>query len=133
MTKDSKLQKIIISYVLPIFLCLAGIMFAPVADHYIKSYLNKDKRTLSKQIKANAKSTVVDSSQLNQFRFVTATKLNVRQEASRKSEILGYLRFGNPVYIKEKQKNWALVTWRDTEKGTQLTGWVFTRYLEKFQ
>lgn len=40
--------------------------------------------------------------------------------------------FGKAVKLVKKDKDFALVLWTDKESGVEIQGWVFARYLAKF-
>jgi len=104
----------------------------PIVDHNVKLYLNSDKRTLAKELRANVNSAIDNKEVLLSLRYVSVDVLNVRASASIKSEAIGYLHFSSTVLIIEKRKNWTLIEWHNPETGAQITGWVFSRYLAKF-
>lgn len=70
---------------------------------------------------------------LREFRFVTAPNLNVRDEATTKSRVVGLLHAGDVVRIVAWGRSWSLVEYRDHMTGDMYTGWVFSRYLERFK
>lgn len=85
-----------------------------------------------KSIKEVARTTVDSQALLTEYRIVTAKALSLRQNPKTRSPELGHLGFGKVVKLVKKDKDFALVLWRDTESGTEIQGWVFARYLEKF-
>ena len=42
------------------------------------------------------------------------------------------LSFGKAVKLMKKERDFALVAWTDKESGAEIQGWVFARYLGKF-
>ena len=64
-------------------------------------------------------------------RFVAIEFLNVYSKSNQKSQILDELIFGQVVIIVIKDRNWAEVAFRD-RNGEIQQGWVFNRYLKKF-
>lgn len=131
--KDPLTQKILIYFVYPLIIIVIASFLNPVVDHYVQPYLNSDKRVLAKELKARVNSAVDNKDLLNTFRYVSADTLNVRSSASMKSEIIGILRFSSSVMVIEKRKNWTLIEWNAPETDAQITGWVFSRFLEKFR
>ncbi|MCL1164444.1 SH3 domain-containing protein [Shewanella chilikensis] len=131
--KDPITQKLLIWFIYPLIVAIVVSFINPVVDHHVKSYLNADKRVLSKQIKQSVRSSITDESILGEFRYISADILNVRYSATQKSETIGYLRFGYAVVVIEKQRNWTLIEWNDPDSDVQITGWVFSRYLAKFK
>jgi hypothetical protein len=131
--KDPLTQKILMWFIYPLIVAIFVSFINPVIDYHVESYLNADKRTLSKQLKKSVKSSITDENILGEFRYVSADILNVRYSASKKSESIGYLRFGYTVIVIERQKSWTLIEWNDRDTDAQVTGWVFSRYLAKFK
>lgn len=65
-------------------------------------------------------------------RYVIAEKLNVRNGPSNDYDIIDTLKYGNVVKIKSKVKHWTEILYKDIENDIFIEGWVYTRYLEKF-
>jgi hypothetical protein len=131
--KDPSTQKILIYFLYPIIILLIASFFNPIVDHHVKSYLNSDKRVLTKELKATVNSAIDDKEILSSLRYVSADTLNVRASASANAKSIAYLSFASTVLILEKQKSWTLIEWKDPETDVQITGWVFSRYLAKFR
>jgi uncharacterized protein YgiM (DUF1202 family) len=64
--------------------------------------------------------------------YVKADILNVRRIHAIKSQILGNLYFGQLVCVMEKKKDWTKIRWEDEKAEISIEGWVFSRYLKKF-
>lgn len=131
--KDPLTQKILMWFIFPLLGLIIASFINPVVDYHVKSYLNADKRALSKQLKTNAKLSVSHESILGAYRYVSADTLNVRSSASQKSKLIGHLHFGCTVIVIERQKSWTLIEWNAPDTDAQITGWVFSRYLAKFK
>ena len=131
--KDPLTQRILICFIYPLIILVIASFINPIVDYHVKSNLNSDKRSLVKELKMNVNSVVDNEDVLSSLRYVSADTLNVRTSGSVKSEAIGYLQFSSTVLIIDKQKSWTLIEWNDYETGAQLTGWVFSRYLEKFR
>lgn len=67
---------------------------------------------------------------LKSYAYVSTEKLIIRQSNKAKSKALYTLEFGQVVRIICKNKNWTLVEYENEEDV--IRGWVFTRYLTKF-
>lgn len=67
------------------------------------------------------------------YRFVTADCLNVREQGSMDSRVIGRLHFGDVIRVVDKRRHWTLVEWTDGEGQVRVRGWVFTRYIAKFR
>lgn len=130
--KDPAIQKLLIWFIYPLVIAVIVSFLNPIVDYHIKSYLNEDKRSLSKKIELKAAASV-DGSFLTDFRYVSADVLNVRYSASKKAGIVGYLYFGYAVIVIEREKSWTLIEWNDPDSEIRIKGWVFSRYLAKFK
>ncbi|MDF1763002.1 MAG: SH3 domain-containing protein [Oleibacter sp.] len=130
--KDPAIQKLLMWFICPLIIAVIVSFLNPVVDYHVKSYLNEDKRSLSKKIESKVAASV-DDSVLTDFRYVSADVLNVRYSASRKTETVGYLHFGYAVIVIDRQKSWTLVEWSAPESEIRIRGWVFSRYLAKFK
>lgn len=116
------------------YLLFAGILFiTPVQfqakiDDLIKN--ESVQRQVVKDIKKKMAENDSDGYLLKDYRFVVANILIVREQPARTSKRIGELRLGSLVQIIKKKNGWALVQYSDGD--TMLQGWVFLRYLEKF-
>jgi archaellum component FlaC len=132
-SNSSSIHKLFIAYIYPIIIMLLSAAFVPISDYYIKNKLGSDKRSMTKDLKINAKNSVSDLSILNALRYVSADMLNVRKGPSKKSEFIGILNFSYTVLLIEKNNNWSLIEWRSSDGNSQIKGWVYSRYLKKFR
>lgn len=85
-----------------------------------------------KQLKVIARANVDSTSLLTEYRFVSAKSLVLRQNPKARSPALGTIGFCRVVKLLKKDKDFVLVLWKDAESGVEIQGWVFARYLEKF-
>lgn len=131
--KNPALEKILSLLVYPIIVALIFSIVNPITDYYIKESLNAEKREVEKKIKKHVLSATEDSTTLNSFRLVSRKFLDVRVNPSATSPTLGRLYFGQVVVLIEKRKDWSLVAWSDDDNQLAVQGWVFSRYLSKFQ
>jgi Bacterial SH3 domain len=131
--KTSPLKQILTWLIFPIIVALIMSLVTPMVSFHVNAYLNADRRKLEKDIKKQAVATVVDASQLKALRFVSSDRLAVRKKPSGKSPTLGVLHFGHLVVLLERDRSWARVAWSDEDNGLQLQGWVYARYLKKFE
>ncbi len=65
-------------------------------------------------------------------RYVIAEKLNVRNGPSKDYDIIDTLKYGTVVKVKSKVKYWTEILYKDIDNDIFIEGWVYTRYLEKF-
>jgi hypothetical protein len=131
-TKDSNLQKVLWFFLVPLVLLLINAVVAPVGDFYVKRALEGPKQEAVKSVKAAAADAVGDLTILKNYRFVDAKTLRVRESPSSRSHPVGDLRFGQTVRVLSKQTDFTLVQWSNTDGTAQLQGWVFSRYLRRF-
>lgn len=69
---------------------------------------------------------------IHNARYVIAEKLNVRNGPSKDYDIIDTLEYGNVVKVKSKVKYWTEILYKDVENDILIEGWVYNRYLEKF-
>ena len=69
---------------------------------------------------------------IDNARYVIAEKLNVRSGPGKNYEIINTLKYGNVVKVQSKVKYWTEILYKDIENDILIKGWVYTRYLEKF-
>ncbi|EGQ8609203.1 SH3 domain-containing protein, partial [Vibrio parahaemolyticus] len=74
-----------------------------------------------------------DLTDLKSYRFVVASILHVRNDATINSEIIDELANGKTVKFIEKSKRWVRVEYLCDETGEYRVGWVFARYLHRFE
>lgn len=86
----------------------------------------------TKCVKEVARAIVPSPEMLTEYRFVSARMLIVRQNPKARSPELGQLTFGKTVKLLKQEKDFALVYWTDRESGAEIQGWVFSRYLKRF-
>lgn len=84
-----------------------------------------------KGVKEAGRSAVTAAEMLKESRFVSRDVLAVRMNPKAQSPELGRLKFGNVVRVLKTENNFALVVWSN-ESGIEIQGWVFVRYLSKF-
>jgi hypothetical protein len=132
--KDPLIQKILSQLIFPVVFALVFAFFNPVADFYVKNYLNKhEKKQISTQINESVISNVQSKEVLRNLRYVKADILCVRKNKSKSGQLIGHLNFGQVVEVLEKRKNWSLIKWEDETGQISIEGWVFTRYLKNFK
>lgn len=111
---------------------IAGAIGA-VMGHYAPAILGDSPQAAKKAVLETARVAVGSTDLLLEYRYVTAKLLVVRQTPKARSPEVGRLVFGNAVKLLKKEKDFALVQWADKESGAEIQGWVFARYLGRFQ
>lgn len=86
----------------------------------------------TKSVKEVARVAGASPNLLVEYRFVSAKVIILRQNPKARSPEVGRLTFGKPVKLVKKEKDFALVLWRDQDSGAEIQGWVFARHLRKF-
>jgi len=119
------ITKLIVYIVLQFFVSV-------LATKYMSESSNFDSKALAKQIKKECQIITVSSDFTTNYRFVSTASLNVRENNSIKSRLIARLHFGQLVHIVQKKKNWTLVEYRNENGDVLIKGWVFTRYIKKF-
>lgn len=110
---------------------IAGAIGAAMG-HYAPALLGESPQAAKKAVEGTARLAVSSPELLLEFRYVSAKVLAVRQNPRALSPEVSRLTFGKPVKLLKKDKDFALVLWTDKESGAEVQGWVFARYLNKF-
>lgn len=92
----------------------------------------KSLQDASKGVKEAGRSAVAAVAMLKEHRFVSCDVLTVRMNPKARSPELGRLKFGSVVRVLKTEKDFAFVVWSNNESGAEIQGWVFARYLSKF-
>lgn len=103
-----------------------------VMGYYAPVVLGASPQAATKSVKEIAREAVGAPDLLTDYRYVTANVLIVRQNARARSPEIARLQFSRPVRLLKKEMDFALVVWTDKESGAEIQGWVFARYLGKF-
>ena len=110
---------------------IAGAIGAAMG-HYAPAVLGETPQAAKKAVKEIALEVAGAPDLLSDYRYVSAKMLVVRQNPRARSPELGRLQFGKPVKVIQKINDFSLVLWTDRESGVEIQGWVFSRYLGKF-
>lgn len=122
-------QQVLINLICGIILFLATPFMQTVQDS-ITNIIVENKAKVMKIIKAEYHSLVLDNKEQLHYRFVSTEKIIVRITNKKNSQPVGQVKFGTVVEVLYKNKNWTLIEY-ENENGKVVTGWVYTRYLEK--
>jgi hypothetical protein len=110
---------------------LAGAI-STVMGHFSPLVLGESPQAATKGVKEVARQVVQVPELLADYRYVSSKVLIVRQNPRALSPEVARLTFGKPVKLVKKEKDFALVVWSDKDAGAEIQGWVFARYLGKF-
>ncbi len=103
-----------------------------VMSQYAPNVLGQSPQAETKAVKEIARQAIGAPELLMEYRYVSAKVVIVRQNPKARSPELARLAFGKPVKLLKKERGFALVAWSDKEAGVEIQGWVFSRYLAKF-
>lgn len=132
--KEPLYQRILIQIFYPFLLALTFACVNSYVDFHVKKSLEgASTQATNKQVKEAARDAVGDLRLLNDYRFVTAQSLAVRSEPKDRAQVLGHLRLGQTIHVLGKEQGFTLVAWRSEDGNAELKGWVFSRYLKRFQ
>jgi len=128
---DPLVKKLIIALIVELLINIL-IVFLEPRDH---SYIEKTKSNIQEKLTledSNKIATLREENKynLNSFRIVKASKLNVRKSASKEADKIGALNKGSLVIVINTKPYWTLVRWQDKDTNTVLQGWVATMHLD---
>lgn len=132
-TKEPLHQRLLFTLLAPVLIAFFFALANPVGDFYVKKWLEgAPKQEATKQVKEAAREAVGDVRLLNDFRFVSAQNLALKSGPKARAPVVGQLRFGQTVRVLERERDFTLVVWRSEDGKLELQGWVFSRYLKRF-
>lgn len=123
---------LLLMFFLTIMDWVGGGVVGSLIDQHMPQNAAQSRQEATKSVKEVARSVVGSAEFLSDYRFVSAKVLIVRQNPKARSPEIGRIGFGKAVKLLKKDKDFALVVWADRESGAQIQGWVFARYLGKF-
>lgn len=130
--KKPAVQAVLLLFFLKVLEWIAQGAIGAVMSHFSPLVLGESPQAATKHVKEVARQLMPATDLLTDYRFVSAKLLIVRQNSRARSPEIARLTFGQPVRLLRKEKNFALVVWSDKEAGVEIQGWVFARYLSKF-
>jgi hypothetical protein len=131
--KNPFLEKIVVGITINLLISLLMAFITP-ANKVIYNYYSCDNKQIIKHIKTEVSRTNIDLILLRIYRIVSIDELNVRAKNRKSSKLIGKVYFGQIVKVVDKEKNWSLIEWKGNDETSDLVirGWVFSRYLKKF-
>lgn len=127
-----RLRQAVLFLLLPYLISIVANLTTPLYQQWWREYGATDPRVTKKEIILEAKE-LYDSEELGEYRFVYATQLHVRAEGSMHAEITDSLSLGKSVRVIRRKKAWTEVEYLNGSTGETSTGWVYSRYLHKFE
>ncbi|NAW65201.1 SH3 domain-containing protein [Photobacterium halotolerans] len=130
--KQSPAVQLVIGLFLGYWVSVLCNLSMPLYEDWSHIFTSTDSRQASKQVVHEARNEH-DINDLKSYRFVIASVLHVRSNPTINSEILDELKNGKPVRFIEKSKRWVLIEYWCDDTGEYRKGWVFARYLLRFE
>ncbi|EJG1821189.1 SH3 domain-containing protein [Vibrio parahaemolyticus] len=130
--KQSPAVQLVIGLFLGYWVSVLCNLSMPLYEDWSHIFTSTDSRKASKQVVHEARNEY-DINELKSYRFVIASVLHVRSNPTINSEILDELKNGKPVRFIEKSKRWVLIEYWCDDTGEYRKGWVFSRYLRRFE
>lgn len=131
--KEPLHQRLLFAVLVPVLIAIVCTFVNPIGDFYVKKWLeDTPKQEATKYVKNAARETVGDIRLLKDFRFVSTESLALKNAPKAKALTVGQLRFGQTVRVIEKERDFTLVSWQSEDGKIELQGWVFSRYLKRF-
>jgi hypothetical protein len=91
-----------------------------------------DYHRLARELKTQIGKIDVNNDFYIDYRFVSTRELVLRSKHTVKSEAEFKLHYGALVKVIMKKRNWTFIEYHDCENSISVRGWVFSRYLERF-
>lgn len=130
--KNPTVQKRLYQIFFWVMLTLLSNATGTVMSHYAPAVLGNSPQAAKKAIQESARVAVPSVVLLEEYRYVSAKTLVVRQNPRARSPEVGHLPFGRTVKLLKKDGDFSLIVWTNRESGAEIHGWVFSRYLGKF-
>ncbi|QEM68558.1 SH3 domain-containing protein [Geobacter sp. FeAm09] len=122
------LSKHAITAVFAILLSIIANLLTPFVENLIHTQKHETKEIIKTIKNSNNESIIIDK----QYRFVSATRLYVREKPKIDSAIIATATLGKIVSVEHKKQGWAKISYLD-ENEDIVIGWVLLRYVSKFK
>ena len=129
-SKPIKAKSIVLSIIVFIILNFFGGFFNKAGENSFdlisnayKGYIKREKVDPGEKSKQNF---------MENYRIVNAKELNVREDSSSSSPLIGKLYLNECVEVLEKVNYWTKIRYENKEKEILIIGWVYSRYLSMF-
>ena len=115
---------------LPSMLGISSSLLTP----YVKKYLLDSNAKSPREQVNDIRKLAIDEADvvMENYRFASRSGLTVRKTPNSRSNSVAVLNLGQVVAVISASRNWTQITY-EMEGEDPITGWVFTRYLEKFR
>lgn len=133
-TGDTIRQRFLWVLLVPLLLMLLNDVLAPMGDFYVKKKLEASSPQAEvKAVKQAAREAFGSVQVVSDFRFVSSkAPLTVFATPGAKAPTIGQLHFGQAVRVLKRTRDFTLVAWKSQDDEAHLQGWVFSRYLKRF-
>jgi hypothetical protein len=99
---------------------------------YVDDFIHGRPHETKAIVKAYKSGNSSDSSLGKEYRFVSATRLHIREKPRTDSAIIATATLGKVVKIEYKKQAWVKVSYLD-ENDDPVTGWTLLRYVSQFK
>jgi len=124
--------QLLVGLVLAYWINVFSSLSMPLYDDWTYLFEKENTRVASKLV-IKAASNEYDGSELASYRFIDASILHVRVNPSINAEIIDEIVNGKVVKYIIKSKRWVQIEFICEDTGEHKVGWVFSRYLRKFE
>ena len=125
------LAAILLHVLLPYLIAVVANLTTPMIQDYWKHFVGTSRQEAVLAIQEAAQSRY-DSTHLERYRFVTATRLRVHAGSEEQDDVIAEIAFGKVVMILESKGRRTLVEFLDDARNESCRGWVTSRYLAAF-
>ncbi|OGQ01306.1 MAG: hypothetical protein A2Z40_04460 [Deltaproteobacteria bacterium RBG_19FT_COMBO_60_16] len=129
--RSPALAKVLFLLLFTIFEPVLQDLTRPITEPLSRKLTGRSKDEGTTKIRENAINKY-DPQQLENHRFVTATRLRVRTGPSKEHKVRGVLSRGKIVRIVRMKHHWTQVAYFDDDQQKEYQGWVATSYLARF-
>ena len=120
----------VVMVIWPIMLAVAANLVTPSVEEYLHGKPAQQQCVQVREIKKLPMAEL--GVELRDYRFSKTKRLVLRETPSVRASQLGVLSFGQVVAVVSVKRDWTEVVYEYGD-GETISGWVFTRYLEKFR
>ena len=125
------IKAVLIYLFLPYFIAIIANLSTPYWEEQWNESANLSTREVKKEIVSSANDNF-DSQFLQDHHFVASKILYVREYESTKAGMIDEIYIGKIVKVIDKKRSWSLIEYQDSDTNELKQGWVFSRYLSKF-
>ncbi len=130
--KSPEMQLVLWMFFRKVMDWLVGGIVGAIMGVYAPAILGESPQVAQKIVQEAARTAVGTSELLSEYRYVAVAVLIIRQNPRAQSPQIARLSLGQAVKLIKKERDFALILWTDHESGVEIQGWVFARYLKKF-